>query len=193
MAETTFYYDVNSPYAWMAAERIGELIPDADWRSVYGPALLKLAGRTMWVLTDERPARLAEIEQRAQSYGLPPIRWPQSLAHRGIDLARAATAAKHEGREREFALAASRAIFTTGSDPSDPDGIRRLAEEVGLDGDSLLERIATQEVKDELRETVDEAYARGAHGVPVVIVGDRVFWGDDQLEEAADAARATAA
>jgi 2-hydroxychromene-2-carboxylate isomerase len=25
-----FYYDFNSPYAYLAAERIGDLIPDAE-------------------------------------------------------------------------------------------------------------------------------------------------------------------
>jgi 2-hydroxychromene-2-carboxylate isomerase len=189
VAQPVFYYDVSSPYAWMAAERIGDLIPDADWRPLYAPALLKLNGRTMWVLTDERESRLAEIEQRAAGYGLPPIRWPASLARRGIDLARAATVARHEGREAEFSLTASRAIFTEGADPSEPEEIRRIANEVGLDGDALLERIATQEVKDEVRATIDEAYARGVQGIPAVIVGDELFWGDDRLEDAAAAWR----
>ena len=193
MARSTFYYDVNSPYAWMAAERIGELIPDADWRPVYGPGLLKLAGRQMWVLTDEREPRMREIEQRAQRYGLPPVRWPAAFAHRGIDLVRAAAVARHEGREVPFSLAVSRAIFTQGADPSSPEDIRRLAEENDLDGDALLERIATQEVKDEVRATIDEAHARGARGVPTTFVGDELFWGDDRLDDAAAAAAGRAA
>ena len=38
-------------------------------------------------------------------------------------------------------------------------------------------------------ESADEAAARGVIGVPSVVVGDQVFWGDDRLEEAAAAVR----
>ena len=54
MAAPTFYYDPSSPYAWMAEERIGDLIPNADWQALYGFGLLRAAGRTPWVLTEER-------------------------------------------------------------------------------------------------------------------------------------------
>ena len=147
----------------------------------------------MWVLTDEREPRMREIEQRAERYGLPPVRWPSAFAHRAIDLVRAATVAKHEGRVAELSLAASRAIFTEGRDPSGPDELRRLAEEPGLDLDRLLERVADRAIKDEVRAAVDEAHARGVQGVPVVVVGDELFWGDDRLEDAAAAASARAA
>jgi 2-hydroxychromene-2-carboxylate isomerase len=44
-------------------------------------------------------------------------------------------------------------------------------------------------VKDKLRAATDEAIARGVTGVPSIAVGERVFWGDDRLEEAAGAIR----
>ena len=193
MPPPTFFCDVNSPYSWMAEERIGELIPDADWRPLYTPLLLRMIGREMWVLTDEREPRMAEIVERAERYGLPPVRWPTALPQRAIDLARAATVAKRHGKVAEFAIAASRAIYTEGRDVSDPDGIRELCGKVGLDADEVLERIATQEVKDEVRATIDEAHALGVKGIPTVVVGGELFWGDDRLDGAAAAARTTVA
>jgi 2-hydroxychromene-2-carboxylate isomerase len=44
-------------------------------------------------------------------------------------------------------------------------------------------------VKDQLRAATDEAISRGVTGVPSIAVGDRVFWGDDRLEEAAGSIR----
>jgi 2-hydroxychromene-2-carboxylate isomerase len=44
-----------------------------------------------------------------------------------------------------------------------------------------------QSTKDRLRAATQEAYDRGVRGVPSVVVGGEVFWGDDQLEEAAAA------
>ena len=41
--------------------------------------------------------------------------------------------------------------------------------------------------KDPLREATAEAYERGVRGVPTLAIGDRLFYGDDQLEAAAAA------
>jgi 2-hydroxychromene-2-carboxylate isomerase len=188
VAAATFYYDPTSPYAWMAAERIGELIPDADWQAIYGFGLLRQLGRTPWVLTDEREQRLAEIEQRAARYGLPPVRWATALP-KAVELVRATRIARRQGVEREFALAVSRKLFTDGGDASRPEDLRAIAAGVGLDPDALLARMAEQEVKDEVRAATEEASARGAQGIPSIIVGDEVFWGDDRLDDAAAAAR----
>ena len=38
-------------------------------------------------------------------------------------------------------------------------------------------------MKDALRAATEEAAARGVVGVPSVVVGDQVFWGDDRLED----------
>ncbi len=43
------------------------------------------------------------------------------------------------------------------------------------------------EIKHALRELNDEALAAGVFGVPTVLVGGELFWGDDRLEEAAAA------
>ncbi|MBW3654410.1 MAG: DsbA family protein, partial [Actinobacteria bacterium] len=63
-----------------------------------------------------------------------------------------------------------------------------IAAGAGLDPDELLAAVDEQDVKDELRATTAEAHAQGVPGVPAVVVGDEVFWGDDRLEEAAAAA-----
>ena len=39
-----------------------------------------------------------------------------------------------------------------------------------------------------LREATDRAGDLGVMGVPAVVVGGEVFWGDDRLEDAAEAA-----
>ena len=47
-------------------------------------------------------------------------------------------------------------------------------------------RIATPEVKAELRRNTDEAIARGVFGVPTLAIGDAMFWGADATPMAAD-------
>jgi 2-hydroxychromene-2-carboxylate isomerase len=81
---------------------------------------------------------------------------------------------------REFALAAFRAHFTEGLALSDPANVAAVAERVGIEPD---------EDKQRLRANTDRALELGAIGVPAVVVGDELFWGDDRLEEAVASAR----
>jgi 2-hydroxychromene-2-carboxylate isomerase len=100
----------------------------------------------------------------------------------------AATFAKQLGRTTSFALAAFRQQFAAGRDLSDPDNVYIAAASSELHPRALETAIASDGVKGELRAATDAAGDRGVFGVPSVVVGDEVFWGDDRLEEAAAAA-----
>src|ERR1700722_18798400 len=74
-----FYFDLGSPFAYLAAERLEQILPaSAIWQPVSLGALFKATGRSSWALGGPlaRESGMAEVERRARSYGLPPIRWP---------------------------------------------------------------------------------------------------------------------
>ena len=56
-----------------------------------------------------------------------------------------------------------------------------------LHPNAVLKGIEMQSTKDRLKQATQDAYERGVRGVPTIAVGDQLFWGDDQLEEAAAA------
>ena len=79
MPTITLYFDVGSPYAYLAAERLPALLPEpVTWQPVLLGGLFRLTGRSSWALGDyrRRQAGMAEIERRTRRYGLPPMRWP---------------------------------------------------------------------------------------------------------------------
>lgn len=183
-----FYFGAISPYSWFAAERIGELIPDATWRPVFAGGLFRAVGRETWGLTPERDERLEDCRRRAIAHGLGPIRWPAGWPGNDVLPARAILAADQQGKLVPFALEAMRACFRDGQDITQANVLAAVADAVGMSGADLIERAGTPEVKDALRAINDEAVAAGVIGVPSVAVDGAVFWGDDRLEEAAGAA-----
>jgi 2-hydroxychromene-2-carboxylate isomerase len=180
-----FYFGTISPYSWFAAERIGELIPEARWRPVFAGGLFRSVGRVSWGLTPERQDRLQDCQLRAAAHGLGPIKWPEGWPANDVLPARAMVAADQEERLAPFVLAAMRACFREGQDITQPDVLASVADVAGLDGSHLIAQTQIAEIKDALRTINDEAVAAGVIGVPSVCVDGQIFWGDDRLEEAA--------
>jgi len=185
-----FYFGAMSPYSWLAAERIEQLLPQARWRGVLAGVIFSAHGRTSWGLTDARAAGLADCEARAESYGLGPIRWPLQWPTSDLHAARAMLAAEQHGLLERFALAAMRMAFREGADLADRAAVLEAGTRVGLDSHELDLAMQAPALKQALRELNDEALAAGVIGVPSVLVGEELFWGDDRLEEAAQAYRA---
>ena len=188
-----FYFDLASPYAYLAAERVSGLFTEAEleqpeWRPILVGALMKEYGRAPWGLTDEREANIAEVERRASAYGLPPLVWPEPMPTNSLTAMRAATFAKQTGRTVSFALAAFRQAFAAGRDLSDADNVMIAAAACELHPRALLKAVETEAVKKGLRDATDRAGDLGVEGVPAVVVGEEVFWGDDRLEEAVEVA-----
>jgi 2-hydroxychromene-2-carboxylate isomerase len=188
VAGATFYFDLGSPFAYLTAERIAEVLGEhVRWQPVSLGALFKLAGRSSWSLgdPDRRRAGIAEVERRAAAYGLPPVRWPEPWPGNYLFAMRACTFAFGRGRGREFTLAAFRAAFQQGHDLGLPEHVLAAAAAAGLDSREVEEATGDPAVKVALRTATEEAHERGVFGVPTVAAGGELFWGDDRLEQAA--------
>ncbi len=187
-----FYFDLGSPYAYLAAERINAVFGAAgaeppEWQPILLGGLFKRFGRDSWANGPGRDDGLRACERRAEAYGLPPIRWPDPFPGNSLLAMRAATFAKEIGRTVSFSLAAFRQAFAAGRDLSDSDNVLLAAAASEIHPRALLAAVERDAIKARLRAATDLAGDLGVIGVPSVIVGGEVFWGDDRLEEAAAA------
>jgi 2-hydroxychromene-2-carboxylate isomerase len=183
------YFDLGSPFVYLAIERLDRLdLGELRWRPVSLGALFKYTGRSSWGLSPRRELGMAEVEARADAYGLPPIRWPEAWPSNYLQANRACLVAEEQGRLEPFVRAALRMAFVEGVDLGDEDAFLEAARRVGLEDESVRARIAESDIKRRLREYTEEAHAAGVFGVPTLRIGEQLFWGDDQLEIAATVA-----
>lgn len=189
----SFYFDLGSPYAYLAAERISGLFSEAgleqpEWQPILLGGLFKRFGRDSWANGAGRAEGIAEVERRAAVYGLPPLAWPEPWPGNTLTAMRAATFAKQTGRTVSFALAGFRQAFAAGRDLSEADNVMIAAAACELHPNAVGKAIGTEAVKRALVEATERAGDAGVRGVPSLLVGEQVFWGDDRVEEAVDAA-----
>jgi 2-hydroxychromene-2-carboxylate isomerase len=196
----TFFYDFSSPYSYLAAERISGLFAEAgveqpEWQPISFGHVIQTIGKLPWSMQPDgpNPADLEEIQRRAGGRGLPEVRYPSGWPVESYSLnpLRAAVYAKESGRVVSFTLACFRQIFAAGRDMSDVDNVLLAAAACELHPNAVLKGIETQSVKDKLRAATERALELGVEGIPTVAVGERLFWGDDHLQEAVAAAAAS--
>jgi 2-hydroxychromene-2-carboxylate isomerase len=189
-----FLYDLGSPYAYLAAERVNALFAEAtgqspEWQPILLGGLFKSYDRESWGVGPGREDGMAECERRASAHGLPPIRWPDPWPGNYLFAMRVATYAKQIGRAVSFSQAAFRQAFVAGRDLGQPDHVLIAAAAAEMHPRAVLAAVERDAVKSELREATRRVGELGVRGVPSLVVGDEIFWGDDRLEDAAEAAR----
>lgn len=188
---TTFYYDLGSPYAYLAADRVDlEFESPVDWVPVLLGGIFKHTGRSSWAETPARDEGIAEIAKRAEERGMSAFNYPDPWPNNGLQAMRVATWAHSAGAGRKFARAAFEVQFNDGLPLSETENIELAAHRAGLDPSFAIAATEDPAVKQALIDNTNQALAAGAIGVPTIVVGDQAFFGDDQMHQAVAAASA---
>lgn len=190
-----FYFDLASPLAYLAAERILQALPGpAEWQPVLARELGSGAEPFgAFRCEEERRAFRGEIERRAREQGLQPLVWPQPFPFDSALAMRTATYAKSIGRTVPFAQAAFRQAFAGGHALDDLDYVLISAAACEMHPRAVQQGEAMSSVRDELERATADALSIGVSDVPAVRVGERVWVGERAVEEAAAHMRAVAA
>src|SRR3712207_6680557 len=114
----SFYFDLASPDAYLAAERVVGVLGDVP---EFVP--IRSHGVGGFRCAEEEAIYRADVEQRAARYGLMPIRWPPELPADTEWAMLVATYAKQGGRVVAYSMAAFRQAFAAGRDLGDRDTV----------------------------------------------------------------------
>jgi 2-hydroxychromene-2-carboxylate isomerase len=172
-----FYFDLASPLAYLAAERVLHALGGpAEWRPV------RLAGEQQSVAREE-------IERRARELGLQPLRWPEPFPFDSSLAMRVATYAASIGRAVPFAQAAFRQAFAGGHSLEDPDFVLIAAAACEMHPTAVMRGAEMRSTAERLEASTAAAVKAGVGDVPAVLVGTHVFAGEDALERAAERMR----
>lgn len=190
MSKVEFFFDVSSPWTYLAFTGIERLCEEAGASLVWKPFLVggvfnsinpsvyqrrenPIPNKDRYYKKDMHDwAKLAGIE-----LGQPPV-FPVN----SVKAQRGAFVAAEAGRMSPYLAATFRTYWTELRDISQDEVLLDIVEEAGIDRDLFFRRIAEQDVKDRLRATTDELIARGGFGSPTMFVdGDDMYFGNDRL------------
>jgi 2-hydroxychromene-2-carboxylate isomerase len=194
-----FYFDLASPHAYLAAERVLHVLGgwpamNVEWQPVLARELGPHA-ETFSAFRCESEERVfrEEVERGARELGLQPFVWPRRFPFDSAVAMRAATYAKSIGRTVPFAQAAFRQAFAAGHGLDDFNYVLISAAACEMHPRAVKQAEALRSIREQLSRATATAARAGVTDVPAVRVNERVWVGARAVEDAAAHMRAMTA
>ncbi len=191
MNRVEFYYDLVSPYSYLAYGQVGRICGERGAELVLRPMLLgavhKAAGIQAPIETKLKASYQArDIRRWAEYYGVA-LEFPAPFPFRTLKTMRAAMFLRERGVLEVFTREAFALYWVEGGAPkgleqSDEDApVSTVARRIGVDPKEVLSGAESTEAKQDLKAATSEAVERGVFGAPAFFVGGEMFWGNDRL------------
>jgi 2-hydroxychromene-2-carboxylate isomerase len=191
-----FYFDLASPLAYLAAERVLHVLPaPLQWQPVLAreqPFAASFDARGGTERESGEPGReilREEVERRVRELALQPMRWPDPFPFDSSLAMRVATYAKSIGRVVPFAQAAFRQAFAGGHALEDPDVVLVAAAACEMHPSAVLRGAELRSVRQQLAAATSDAEMAGINEVPALVVHGELFLGERAVEDAAERMR----
>jgi 2-hydroxychromene-2-carboxylate isomerase len=180
-----FYYDLGSPYSYLASTQIERICEEYDaeleWKPfLLGGVLKETGNRAPLEVPNKRAYMVKDLANWAKRYGVQ-LNFPDLFPLNSVKPMRGALAAKEKGKIRDYTYNLFRLYWIEGRDLSQDEILKNAVSEIGMDANWFLQRIGEQDIKDKLRDETAEAVKRGAFGAPTFYVDEKMFWGNDRL------------
>lgn len=183
-----FFFDVGSPASYLAWTQLPDLCAQTGAELVIRPMLL---GGVFQATGNASPATvpakgaytMMDLTRHAKRYGVD-FRANPFFPINTLVLMRGAVGVQMHQSERlqAYLAAVFKAIWVDAQDLNQPALVAQTLQAAGFDPAQLLAWSGQAEVKNALRETTEEAVARGVFGAPTLFVGKEMFFGQDRLD-----------
>jgi 2-hydroxychromene-2-carboxylate isomerase len=185
-AAASFYFDLASPLAYIAAERVLQVLPGpAQWRPVLARELPSGEAFAFIRCGEEEQIFRDEVAGRAGELELQPLRWPDPFPFDSALAMRVASYAASIGRGVAYAQAAFRQAFAGGHSLEELDNVLIAAAACEMHPAAVQAAASRPSLARALAQSTAQAAALGVREVPAVLVAERVFHGERGLEQAA--------
>ena len=193
MKRAEFFFDFGSPASYLAYTQMDGIAKRTGAEIVWRPMLLggvfkatgnaspvTVAAKGNWMMTD--------LPRFAERYGVPYNRNPFFPVNTLV-MMRGAAAFEGTPQFRPYVDAMFKAMWV---DQKNMNGLPTAAgvlKAAGFDPQEFMAKAESQEAKDRLKATTEEAVARGVFGAPTTFVGEDMFFGQDRLDFVEEALR----
>ena len=182
-----FYFDIISPYSYIAHKKIQKVKENQKIIFNYKPILLgglhNLAGISAPAFNKYKIKNMqSDCELVSKKNDISFI-WNSKFPINSLSIMRGYLSLDDNQKE-EYLNIFFNAYWKDNLDLSSEQEFLKLLVTLGIDSKNFFEKIKQQSIKDDLKKLTSDAFEKEVFGAPTFIVNNKIFWGQDRLEYA---------
>ena len=187
MKSVEFYFDLGSPYSYLAYYRLLQMAEQQEIQIVYKPILLggvfKATGNRSPI---EIPVKgvysILDMQRWAEYYQIP-MQMNPHFPMNTLTLMRILTGVQllHLEKFEQVLKLLFDAMFGTPQNLNEPTVLAEVLKPSGFSVEDIMSMVQSEVVKQKLITETELAIQRGIFGAPTFFVGDEMYWGQDRL------------
>ena len=187
MKSVEFYFDLGSPYSYLAYYRLLQIAEQQEIQIVYKPILLggvfKATGNRSPI---EIPVKgvysILDMQRWAEYYQIQ-MQMNPHFPMNTLTLMRILTGVQllHLEKFEQVLKLLFDAMFGTPQNLNEPTVLAEVLEPSGFSVEDIMSMVQSDVVKQKLITETEQAIQRGIFGAPTFFVGDEMYWGQDRL------------
>ena len=187
MKSVEFYFDLGSPYSYLAYYRLLQMAEQQEIQIVYKPILLggvfKATGNRSPIEIPVKGAySILDMQRWAEYYHIPMHMNPH-FPMNTLTLMRILTGVQllHLEKFEQVLKLLFDAMFGTPQNLNEPTVLAEVLKPSGFSVEDIMSMVQSEVVKQKLITETEQAIQRGIFGAPTFFVGDEMYWGQDRL------------
>ena len=181
-----FYFDIISPYAFIAYKNIVEI---KNIKFNYKPILLgglhNLVEITAPAFNKFKLKNMKNDCKLISKKNKINFNWNSKFPINSLYIMRGYLFIE-ENKKKEYLKTFFNAYWQDDIDLTVNENISKLLNNLKIDHKKFFEGISKQKIKDELKNATNEAFKKEIFGAPTFVINNKIFWGQDRLEYALD-------
>jgi len=184
-----FYFDIISPYSYIAHKKIEKIIKEKNTMFNYKPILLgglhKLAEITAPAFNKFKMKNMKNDCELVSRKNDIPFKWNEKFPINSISIMRGYLFINNEKR-KDYLEKFFNAYWRDNVDLSNQENFINILSTLEIDQSIFLDGIGNEKIKEKLKELTTEAFNKEIFGAPTFAYNNKIFWGQDRLEYAID-------
>mgnify|MGYP003600493704 FL=1 len=187
MKSVEFYFDLGSPYSYLAYYRLLQMAEQQEIQIVYKPILLggvfKATGNRSPIEIPVKGAYSILDMQRWAEYYQIPMQMNPHFPMNTLTLMRILTGVQllHLEKFEQVLKLLFDAMFGTPQNLNELTVLAEVLKPSGFSVEDIMSMVQSDVVKQKLITETEQAIQRGLFGAPTFFVGDEMYWGQDRL------------
>ena len=182
-----FYFDVISPYSYIAHKKIQKIRENQKTIFIYKPILLgglhNLAEINAPAFNKFKMKNMQSDCELVSKKNDISFTWNSKFPINSLSIMRGYLSIDDSQKEKYLDIFFN-AYWRDNLDLSSEQEFSKLLDTLEIDSNIFFDKIKQQSIKDDLKKLTSDAFEKEVFGAPTFFVNNKIFWGQDRIEYA---------